>query len=195
MAKPIPSTVSVDIFIELIPTTCPAILIKGPPEFPGLIAASVCIAVISQSYSPSPSVSTGTVLPIPEIIPDVTDEAKSVPKGEPIAIAGSPTVKFSEYPNSTTVFTFEFGDSENLTVGEPAIAIGSPLGTDLEPIAIAGSPTVKFSESPNSTTVSTFEASTERTAKSVHTSVPSTSASTRVPSCNRTWIASEPSTT
>ena len=86
------------------PTTCPAILIKGPPEFPGLIAASVCIAVISQSYSPSPSVSTGTVLPIPEIIPDVTDEAKSVPRGEPIAMAGSPTVTAFRIPKLNGCF-------------------------------------------------------------------------------------------
>ncbi|GMA70033.1 hypothetical protein GCM10025879_12790 [Leuconostoc litchii] len=45
IAKPIPSTVvpeeDVDSFIELIPTICPAKLIKGPPELPGLIAASV----------------------------------------------------------------------------------------------------------------------------------------------------------
>ena len=29
------------ILLELIPMTCPAIFTKGPPEFPGLIAASV----------------------------------------------------------------------------------------------------------------------------------------------------------
>ncbi|WP_027108165.1 S1C family serine protease [Lacticigenium naphthae] len=32
----------------------------------------------------------------------------------------------------------EFGDSENLTVGEPAIAIGSPLGTDFASSVTAG---------------------------------------------------------
>ena len=29
------------IFTELMPMTCPSILISGPPEFPGLMAASV----------------------------------------------------------------------------------------------------------------------------------------------------------
>src|SRR5699024_10412400 len=32
----------------------------------------------------------------------------------------------------------EFGDSENLTVGEPAIAIGSPLGTDFASSVTSG---------------------------------------------------------
>lgn len=46
IANPIPSTalpeaLDCDILLELIPITCPSILIKAPPEFPGLIAASV----------------------------------------------------------------------------------------------------------------------------------------------------------
>ncbi len=50
IAKPIPSTAPLlpllpvgveEILLELIPITCPSILISGPPEFPGLIAASV----------------------------------------------------------------------------------------------------------------------------------------------------------
>ena len=41
IANPIPSTEDFEIFIELIPMTWPALLINAPPEFPGLIAASV----------------------------------------------------------------------------------------------------------------------------------------------------------
>ena len=47
MANPIPSTETFEvalakvILLDVIPITCPWILISGPPEFPGLIAVSV----------------------------------------------------------------------------------------------------------------------------------------------------------
>ena len=40
-----------------------------------------------------------------EIIPEVTELAYSEPKGEPIAIAGSPTFNELESPNEATLFT------------------------------------------------------------------------------------------
>ena len=43
-AKPTPvNSPVVDWMAVLIPITWPLMLIKGPPEFPGLIAASVCM--------------------------------------------------------------------------------------------------------------------------------------------------------
>src|SRR5699024_2528678 len=99
----------------------------------------------TQSDVPSPSISTGTERSKPEIIPCVTVVAYSEPKGEPIAIAGSPTFKLSESPNSATVVT----TSEEIS----------------------------------------------NTAKSVHGSEPTTSASTWVPSAIIILIASAPSIT
>jgi len=46
IAYPTPSTSEAAILAELIPITCPCILIKAPPLLPGLIAASVWIALI-----------------------------------------------------------------------------------------------------------------------------------------------------
>ena len=60
---------------------------SGPPEFPGLIAASVCSALIKE-LSPFPlPVVTARFLEL--IIPEVTVPDK--PRGEPIAITASPT--------------------------------------------------------------------------------------------------------
>ena len=79
-------------------------LINGPPELPGLIAASVCNAVV-EIFSPFSDCNV-TFLPKLEIIPCVTELAYSVPRGLPIAIAVSPTVREPESPNSATSVTF-----------------------------------------------------------------------------------------
>lgn len=54
MAKPNPSAETPlsawAILMELIPMTCPAILTNGPPELPGLIAASVCKALMLVTW-------------------------------------------------------------------------------------------------------------------------------------------------
>ena len=108
MANPIPSTDSPEldvdeILLELIPITCPSMLIKAPPELPGLIAASVWIAFV-EIVSPSSFVMVTVRLRL-ETIPCVTELAYSVPSGLPIAIAVSPTVNLSESANSATVDT------------------------------------------------------------------------------------------
>ena len=60
---------------------------KAPPEFPGLIEASVCIK-FSYASMPKPD------LPRALTIPDVT--VCPIPKGLPIATTKSPTLNFSE---------------------------------------------------------------------------------------------------
>ena len=110
MANPIPSTLTLEvdsevlaILLELIPITCPSIFTKGPPEFPGLIAASVWIALIlTVSFD---SFVLVTCRFKEEMIPEVTEFAYSDPNGEPIAIAGSPTFKALESPKEATVST------------------------------------------------------------------------------------------
>ena len=67
--------------------TAPVESTNGPPELPGLIAASVCRAFINElSFEESPAV-TGRFFAL--IIPVVTVPDK--PSGEPIAITESPT--------------------------------------------------------------------------------------------------------
>ena len=109
------------------------------------------------------------------------------------------------------------GDSSNLQVGDPVIAIGNPFGytrtvttgivSGLQrqiqapnglPIAITGSPTWAFPESPSGMVVrlSIFDGSTFRTATSVERSTPLTSAGIASPfSLKLTVTLSAPSTT
>ena len=47
--KPTPSTLASAIFIELMPTSSPRMLMSAPPELPGLMAASVWIASITEA--------------------------------------------------------------------------------------------------------------------------------------------------
>ena len=72
---------------EFTPITAPVESTSGPPELPGLIAASVCNALINElSLLESPAV-TGRFLAL--IIPVVT--VPDNPSGEPMAITESPT--------------------------------------------------------------------------------------------------------
>ena len=72
---------------ELTPITAPVASTNGPPEFPGLIAASVCKALINE-LSPFPlPVVTARFFEL--IIHEVT--VPESPRGDPIAITASPT--------------------------------------------------------------------------------------------------------
>ena len=80
---------------ELIPITAPVASTSGPPELPGLIAASVCKALINElSVVESPAV---TARFFALIIPVVT--VPDNPSGDPIAITASPTAILSLSPN------------------------------------------------------------------------------------------------
>ena len=84
------------------PITSPAALTSGPPEFPGLIAASVWIM---STYTPDPSLSAARLRPVPLTTPAVTlgsELARRNPYGFPIAIAHSPTIRFEEFPRGAT---------------------------------------------------------------------------------------------
>ena len=72
---------------EFTPITRPAPSSNGPPEFPGLIAASVCTALIN-ARSPLPPAVTGRSSEL--MIPAVT--VPFSPSGAPIAITSSPTL-------------------------------------------------------------------------------------------------------
>ena len=85
---------------ELMPITAPFALSSGPPELPGLIDASVWIALMYEALQPCPSLeATGrcTALTMPVVtVPDR-------PYGAPIAMVASPTAALSELPSGSGV--------------------------------------------------------------------------------------------
>ena len=83
-----------DLICELTPITRPLPSSSGPPELPGLIAASVWIAsAIGKSLG------AVIVRPSEETMPVVT--VPSRPNGEPIAIVWSPGSSAVESPSSS----------------------------------------------------------------------------------------------
>src|SRR5690349_13996040 len=104
MAKPTPMLPDSPLVIEdepseaiaeLTPTTWPWRFTNGPPELPGLIAASVCTALMNEESLPLPVV-TGrcTALTMPEVT------VAERPSGEPIATTVSPTRIWSADPKA-----------------------------------------------------------------------------------------------
>ena len=80
---------------ELIPTTAPVMSVSGPPELPGLIAASVWIAgyVVELPWSSEPTLtgrSSALTMPLVTVA--------SRPKGEPMATTPSPTPRLADLP-------------------------------------------------------------------------------------------------
>ena len=83
----------------LMPITAPVESTSGPPELPGLIAASVWMASITASASDSPASSrTGRSSAL--TMPWVTVPAR--PSGEPMAITASPTASPADDPIAAT---------------------------------------------------------------------------------------------
>jgi hypothetical protein len=80
---------------ELTPMTAPVESTSGPPEFPGLIAASVCRALIKELSLPDSPAVTARSLAL--MIPKVTVPER--PSGEPMAMTESPTATLSLSPN------------------------------------------------------------------------------------------------
>ncbi len=76
------------------PITFPFVFIKGPPELPGLRAASVCIYA-GMLFTPS--------LFLPETMPSETENDN--PKGFPIAITFSPITVFFISSNSRNLYS------------------------------------------------------------------------------------------
>src|SRR6478735_1142791 len=83
---------------ELTPMTRPDMSSSGPPELPGLIAASVWIALMNAGASSAPPGVTGRLSAL--TIPLVT--VLSRPSGAPTATTGSPTTTEAELPSGRT---------------------------------------------------------------------------------------------
>ncbi len=89
-AKPTPWLPPLEVAIcELTPITRPLASSSGPPELPGLMAASVWIT--SSIWKP---LGAWISRPVPETMPEVA--VRSSPNGWPIAITVSPTCTLSE---------------------------------------------------------------------------------------------------
>src|SRR3989304_6942540 len=106
MATPIPELAGSPVEVELLvriawltPMTSPARLSKGPPEFPGLRAASVWIISLDEKNPPSGAEATSESndLPRAETMPVVMVLSK--PNGLPIATTTWPTLSKLESPN------------------------------------------------------------------------------------------------
>mmetsp|Transcript_5253 Transcript_5253/g.14087 ORF Transcript_5253/g.14087 Transcript_5253/m.14087 type:complete len:323 (-) Transcript_5253:631-1599(-) len=94
IANPMPSAFAR--IAVLIPTTSPNSFTSVPPEFPGLIAASVCI-----KFSLFSGIPTSAALRFSELtMPSVT--VLSSPSGLPTAMTQSPTCKSSLMPSGAT---------------------------------------------------------------------------------------------
>ena len=95
MAKPMPlESVATAV---LMPTTAPEASASGPPELPGLMAASVWIRFVIR-VAP---LSTAMSRPLPETMPLVT-ENEYMPSGLPTAITSWPTLSPSLLPIGAT---------------------------------------------------------------------------------------------
>ncbi len=86
-------TYFVPVIAVFIPINSPRVSSKGPPESPGLITASVCIAFGIEN----PPTEMGIDRPIPLTMPVVIVSLN--PKGLPIAITA--TSRFEEFPNTS----------------------------------------------------------------------------------------------
>ncbi len=81
---------------DVMPMTWPCALNRGPPELPGLIAASIWIALVTTCVLPSsPDAETGRSTA--DTMPVVAVFAR--PSGLPTARTASPTVTSSDVPN------------------------------------------------------------------------------------------------
>src|SRR6478735_577262 len=90
---------------EFTPTTCARRLTSGPPELPGLIAASVWTALMyDDSLAESPVV-TGRCRAL--MMPAVTVELS--PSGEPMATTPSPTTSRCDAPREAGFSDFTPG--------------------------------------------------------------------------------------
>ena len=90
MAKPMPLLPAA--IAVLMPMTLPSASSSGPPELPGLIAASVWMRLL-RDWSPSVVIER----PLAETMPLVT-EFEYVPSGLPMATTSWPTLSASDSP-------------------------------------------------------------------------------------------------
>ena len=81
------------------PMTLPELSTSGPPEFPGLMAASVWNMLVRVSVAVPDESLACTVRPVAEMIPWVTVGVPAErPRALPMATTASPTCTLSELP-------------------------------------------------------------------------------------------------
>ena len=136
IAKPMPTLPAwppavvepVDSICELTPITWPAALNSGPPELPGLIAASVWMT--SSIEKPlGEEISRCSALTTPVV------SVRSRPNGLPIAYAGSPTSTLLESA-SVSGLRLRGGDLQEREVGRGVLA--DELGVERLAVADLG---------------------------------------------------------
>ncbi len=111
-AKPTPSPPPLaDLIWELMPSTRPRPLSSGPPELPGLMAASVWIASPIWNW-----VSDSIERFRAEITPTESDWRS--PNGLPMAATGVPTVRSPEWPRGSGVSFRPAGSSLSSATSE-----------------------------------------------------------------------------
>ena len=86
----------------VIPITCPAALMTGPPESPGSIAASTWMVPDSVSLPPVSSAAV-TVWSSAATVPVTAAGLPPRPSALPIAVTGSPTVTVDGSPMTTVL--------------------------------------------------------------------------------------------
>ena len=84
---------------ELMPTSSPLRLTSAPPELPGLMAASVWMALSTAAPSPGAPLPADTGRFLALTMPVVTVPLR--PSGEPMATTVWPTCRSSEEPSLT----------------------------------------------------------------------------------------------
>ena len=98
------------------PTTSPRTLSSGPPELPGLIAASVCSMCCSRPATPPERTA--------ERADDADGDRVARPNGLPIAITQSPGCICAESPNfaSCSGVRRHLGELDQRAVGQRVVA-------------------------------------------------------------------------
>ena len=120
---PVALEVAAFIFMFVMPTTWPCILMSGPPELPSLMAALVCRSVIEWLLY-------GMSRLMAEIMPFVRVPRSSAPKGLPMAATASPTLTWSEQ-NSAAVRPSAsiFRTARSLTLSMPTSRASNSLSS------------------------------------------------------------------
>ena len=142
IAKPMPTlpawppadVLPVDSICELTPITWPWALKSGPPELPGLIAASVCrTSSIEKPLGEEIWRCSAEMTPVVSV--------RSRPKGLPIAYAGSPTCTVLESPSASglRLEASTFSSARSVEASWPtslaSSVLPSPILALIEPLA------------------------------------------------------------
>ena len=115
----------------LMPTTSPRRLTNGPPELPGLIAASVCSQVLNSPVSSPPprSMACDRMRSWQEMMPKLIDRER--PYGLPMATTVSPSSTVSELPNGAHSNSNFFSRTSSMSIWMTARSVQGSAPTSL----------------------------------------------------------------